>query len=170
MRPVEPEETTASGGKRGVDAPVIRDAVEADVSALVALFAADDKGGHGDTTDPAALPEYLAAFRRIEASPDNRLLVVELDGEVVGTAQYTIIPSLPGRGGSKMTVEAVQVRADMRGRGIGEALLRHCIAIAEADGLRLVDLMSNAVRGDAHRFYERLGFARSHAGFKMKLR
>lgn len=150
--------------------PVIRDAVEADIPALAAIFAADDKGGHGDTADPAALPDYLAAFRRIEASPDNRLLVVELGGEVVGTAQYTIIPSLPGRGSSKMTVEAVQVREDMRGRRIGEALIRHCIAIAEAEGLEMVDLMSNAVRTGAHRFYERLGFAKSHAGFKMKLR
>jgi GNAT superfamily N-acetyltransferase len=148
---------------------VIRDAVEADIPALAAIFAADDKGGHGDTADPEALPDYLAAFRRIEASPDNRLLVVELDGEVVGTAQYTIIPSLPGRGGSKMTVEAVQVREDMRGKRIGEALMRHCIATAGGEGLRMVDLMSNAVRTDAHRFYQRLGFVKSHAGFKMKL-
>lgn len=146
----------------------IREAVEGDLPALIAMFAADDKGGHGDTTDPNALPAYLKAFRDIEASPDNRLLVVEAGGEVVGTAQYTIIPSLPGRGSSKMTVEAVQVRADMRGRGYGEALMHHCIAIAKAEGLGLVDLMSNAVRTDAHRFYERIGFVKSHVGFKLR--
>ena len=35
--------------------------------------------------------------------------------------------------------------------------------------MALVQLMSNATRLDAHRFYKRLGFAQSHAGFKMKL-
>ena len=148
----------------------IREAVEADLPALIAMFAADDKGGHGDTTDPDAFIDYLEAFRRIEESPGNRLLVVEAGDEVVGTAQYTITPSLTGRGGTRMTVEAVQVRADMRGRGYGEALMRHCVAIAKAEGLSMVDLMSNALRTDAHRFYERIGFVKSHAGFKMKLR
>lgn len=149
--------------------PIIRDAVEADIPALAAIFAADDKGGHGDTADPAAMPAYLAAFRAIEASPDNRLLVVDLDGEVVGTAQVTFTTSLTGRGAMRMTIEAVHVRADMRGRRIGEMLVRHCIDLGRERGVRLVDLMSNAARTDAHRFYERLGFAKSHAGFKMKL-
>lgn len=149
--------------------PIIRDAREDDVPALAAIFADDDKGGHGDTTAPEALPAYLAAFRAIEASPDNRLLVVELDGEVVGTAQVTFTTSLTGRGGTKLTIEAVQIRADMRGRRIGEHLIRHCVELGRERGVRLVDLMSNAARADAHRFYERLGFAKSHVGFKMKL-
>lgn len=149
---------------------LIRDAAEDDIPALVSMFADDGQGGHGDTTDPSVLPQYLAAFHRIVASPDNHLLVVEHDREVIGTAQFTVIPSLPGRGGSKMTVAAVQVRNDMRGRGIGAMLIRHCIAEARARRLRMVDLMSNSARTDAHRFYERLGFVKSHAGFKMKLR
>ncbi len=152
------------------DNPVIRDAVEADIPALAAIFAADDKGGHGDTADPAFLPAYIAAFRRIGESPDNRLLVIEAGGAVVGTAQITFITTLTGRGSTKMTIEAVQVREDMRGRRYGEALMRHCVELGRAEGVGLVDLMSNAVRTDAHRFYERLGFVKSHAGFKMKLR
>lgn len=152
-----------------VDMPVIRDACEDDIAALAAIFAEDDKGGHGDTADSAALPAYLAAFRRIAESPDNRLLIVELGGEVVGTAQVTFTTSLTGRGSTRMTIEAVQMRADMRGRGYGEALMRHCIELGRERGVRLVDLMSNAARTDAHRFYERLGFVKSHVGFKMKL-
>jgi hypothetical protein len=34
----------------------------------------------------------------------------------------------------------------------------------------MVQLSSNMARTDAHRFYERLGFAKSHFGFKMKLK
>jgi len=152
-----------------VEAPVIRDAREDDISALAAIFSEDDKGGHGDTADPAALPAYLAAFRHIAESPDNRLLVVEVGGEVVGTAQITFTTSLTGRGSSRITIEAVQMRADMRGRGYGAVLMRRCIELGRERGVRVVDLMSNAARTDAHRFYEQLGFVKSHVGFKMKL-
>ena len=36
-------------------------------------------------------------------------------------------------------------------------------------GCAMVQLTSNKKRVDAHRFYERLGFARSHEGFKLYL-
>ena len=44
------------------------------------------------------------------------------------------------------------------------------VRLARETGMRLVQLTSNAVRTDAHRFYERLGFSPSHIGFKMKLK
>ena len=59
--------------------------------------------------------------------------------------------------------------ADMRGKGIGAAMMRFAIEQARGAGARLVQLTSNNARSDAHRFYERLGFVQSHAGFKMKL-
>ncbi|MCL6706627.1 GNAT family N-acetyltransferase [Pseudomonas sp. R2.Fl] len=148
----------------------IREAREADVPAIVALFAGDPLGGHGDTTDPAALPSYLAAFRRISASPSEMLYVAEKAGEIVGTFQTMITTAMSGRGSSSMIVEAVQTRADQRGQGIGAAMIGFCVEKAREDGARLVQLMSNAVRKDAHRFYERLGFRPSHVGFKMKLK
>ena len=74
----------ATSGKVG-DGVAIRVARRGDVPAIVALFAADSLGGHGDTTDPDALADYFAAFDRIAASPHDRLYVAELGGEVVGT-------------------------------------------------------------------------------------
>lgn len=147
----------------------IRTATENDLEAIVALFADDALGGHGDTTDPAALPDYRAAFARITASPNEILYVADLDGEVVGTFQTMITTTLTARGASSMIIEAVQTRADMRGRGIGAAMIAFAVETARADGMRLVQLTSNATRKDAHRFYERLGFMPSHIGFKMKL-
>lgn len=148
----------------------IRPAERADVAAIAAMFAEDTLGGHGDSADPANLPLYLEAFDRIAASPNDTLYVAVLGGEVVGTFQTTLITSLTGRGGSNLTIEAVHTRGDMRGRGIGQAMIHHAIAEARDKGARLVQLMSNAARIDAHRFYKSLGFAQSHAGFKMKLR
>ncbi|MBF2716409.1 GNAT family N-acetyltransferase [Agrobacterium vitis] len=149
---------------------IIRPAQENDIVAIVALFAADDLGGHGDTTDPDALPDYLAAFRRIAASSNEVLYVAERDGAVVGTFQTMITTTLTGRGSSSMIVEAVQTRADCRGQGIGAQMIEFCLERARAEGLRLVQLTSNAMRLDAHRFYERLGFSKSHFGFKFKLK
>ena len=148
----------------------IREAREGDIASIVALFAADALGGHGDTAAPDALPDYVDAFRHIAASANDTLYVAELGGEIVGTFQVTMIVSMNGRGGKKLTIEAVQTRSDMRGKGIGTAMMRFAIEQARAADVRLVQLTSNNARADAHRFYERLGFVQSHAGFKMKLR
>jgi predicted N-acetyltransferase YhbS len=71
---------------------------------------------------------------------------------VVGTFQTTLITSLTGRGASNLTVEAVHTRSDMRGHRIGEAMISHAIEQGRAQGVRLVQLMSNAA-------------ARTHTGF-----
>ena len=149
---------------------LIREAREADLDDLIALFAADALGGHADTTDPTAYEDYLRAFRTIQSSPDQALYVAELAGEVVGTFQTMITTSLTGRGSSSMIIEAVQTRSDLRGQGIGAMMINFCIAEAKSRGVRLVQLTSNALRKDAHRFYERLGFKPSHLGFKMALK
>lgn len=153
-----------------VETVVIREATENDLVSIVALFADDPLGGHGDTTEPEALPDYRAAFARINASQNETLYVAELGGEVVGTFQTMVTTTLTGRGSSAMIIEAVQTRADMRGRGIGAVMIEFAIERARQDGMRLVQLTSNAVRKDAHRFYERLGFTASHIGFKLKLK
>jgi GNAT superfamily N-acetyltransferase len=149
---------------------LIREAGEADVAAIVALLAADTLGGHGDTSAPDALPDYINAFRAIAASPNDTLYVAELGGAIVGTFQTTMITSLLGRGSKSLKIEAVHTKAELRGRGIGAAMMRFAVERARDAGAGSVQLTSNRARADAHRFYERLGFAQSHAGFKMKLR
>lgn len=148
----------------------IRPAERDDVAAIAAMFAQDTLGGHGDSADPADLPDYLAAFDRISASPNDRLFVAVLGGEVVGTFQTTLITSLTGKGSSSLTIKAVHTRTDRRGHGIGQVMISHAIEQGRAQGVRLVQLTSNSARHDAHRFYTRLGFSQSHLGFKMKLR
>lgn len=148
----------------------IRVARADDVAEIAALFADDALGGHGDTTDPQALPDYLAAFARIAASPNETLYVAERDGEVVGTFQTMVTTTMTARGSSSMIIEAVQTRADCRGQGIGAAMIAFAVERARAEHMRLVQLTSNAARTDAHRFYARLGFAPSHLGFKLKLK
>jgi GNAT superfamily N-acetyltransferase len=153
-----------------LDKLIIRTARQEDVPALVAIYAADEIGGHGDTADESAQPDYLAAFRDIEASPTETLYVAELEGEIVGTFQTAILTKLIGRGAKSMVIEAVQTRPDMRGRGIGAVMINYCLEEARRSGLTAVQLTSNMARLDAHRFYERLGFEKRHFGFRMKLK
>ncbi|WP_128291393.1 GNAT family N-acetyltransferase [Afifella aestuarii] len=148
---------------------VIRRAKRGDLAALIAIFAADDIGGHGDTLHPAALPSYQKAFEELAGSPDECLYVAEQDGEVIGTFQLGFRYSLPDRGALKATLEAVQVRPAERGQGIGGKLVRFAIAEARRKGAHSLSLTSNNARRDAHRFYERLGFQNTHRGYKLFL-
>lgn len=147
----------------------IREARTEDLPALVALFASDTLGGHGDTTAPEALDHYRAAFAAIADDPRACLYAAELDGRVVGTFQLMFVTSLPGRGAKRALIEAVQVDESLRGRRIGEAMVRFAIEKAAAEGAATLALTSSKLRTDAHRFYRRLGFANSHEGFKIVL-
>ncbi|MGO4624660.1 N-acetyltransferase family protein [Ensifer sp. 2YAB10] len=149
---------------------LIRKAERGDLPAIIGLFADDEIGGHGDTTDEEAFGDYVAAFEKIEASSLQTLFVAVLGDEIVGTFQTALHTTLSGRGSSSLIVEAVQTRGDMRGRGIGERMMCHAIAEARERGASKVRLTSNGVRTDAHRFYERIGFTRSHVGFLMPLK
>ncbi|MBX6386233.1 MAG: GNAT family N-acetyltransferase [Microbispora sp.] len=114
-------------------------------------------------------PDYYAAFDAVDADPRNELIVVELDGEVVGTMQITYIPGLSRRGGERAQVEAVRVAPPYRNRGIGREMMRWAIDRARRRGCALVQLTSDKARTDAHRFYASLGFTASHEGFKLIL-
>lgn len=146
----------------------IRPARAADLEAIVRLHAEDALGGHGDVWNDETRPAYQAAFVAIAGSADNALFVAAEGDEVAGVFQITLIPSIAARGGARARVEGVQVRADRRSAGIGAAMMAHAEAWARERGAAIVELGSNKVRADAHRFYRRLGYAQSHEGFKKR--
>ena len=151
------------------DGLIFRLARERDLPAVIAMFAADDVGGHGDTTDPEAYDAYLEAFRAISANPSTRLYVAEFQERVVGTFELIFVCALPGRGAPRALIEGVQVAPDLRGKTLGTRMVRHAMAEARAAGAVTLALTSSKRRVDAHRFYEKLGFAPSHLGFKIDL-
>ncbi|KPC90116.1 GNAT family acetyltransferase, partial [Streptomyces sp. NRRL F-6602] len=106
---------------------------------------------------------------RLAADPNQHLVVAERAGKVVGTLQLTLIPGLSRRAATRSLIEGVRVHADERGSGLGTLLIEWAVETSRAEGCQLVQLTSDAPREDAHRFYERLGFAASHVGFKLQL-
>jgi GNAT superfamily N-acetyltransferase len=147
----------------------IRAARAEDLEAIVRLHEEDDLGTHGDAWRPENREAYEAAFAAIAASADNTLYVAESAGRVVGTFQLTFIPNLTGRGALRVKVESVKVAAALRSRGIGARMMAFAEEVARSRGARLLELSSNKARREAHRFYERIGYARTHEGFKKKL-
>ncbi|HEX8953764.1 MAG TPA: GNAT family N-acetyltransferase, partial [Polyangia bacterium] len=91
----------------------------------------------------------------------------EDDGRIVATLQLTTLQQLSSRGAKVAQIEAVRVASDLRGRGLGAQLVRFAVERARAAGCARVQLTSHKERLDAHRFYEQLGFRRSHEGFKL---
>jgi GNAT superfamily N-acetyltransferase len=146
----------------------IREAWAGDLEAIVRLHEEDEVGAHGDAWRPETKAAYEAAFAAIAASPDNTLFVAEEDGVVVGTFQLTFIPNLTGRGALRVKVSSVKVTGRLRSRGIGERMMVAAGEHARRRGAAILELTSNKARGDAHRFYERIGFARTHEGFKKR--
>lgn len=138
-----------------------------DVPAIVAMLADDPLGAARESPDDLA--PYASAFAAIDADPNQHLIVVDRDGEVVGTLQLTFIPGLSRKGSTRCVIEAVRIRSDQRSGGLGSDMLRHAIAEARDRGCAMVQFTTDKSRADAHRFYERLGFEQSHYGYKLTL-
>jgi len=148
----------------------IRDACEGDLAFITALVADDAIAAARDKPTGEEATYQREAFAAIAADPCHRLLVAELAGERVGSFQLSFIPGVALGGAWRGQIEFVRVASSRRGRGIGEVMMRWAIAACEQRGCYLVQLTSDVQRPAAHRFYERLGFAPTHTGFKLKLR
>ncbi|MEV0409296.1 GNAT family N-acetyltransferase [Streptomyces sp. NPDC050448] len=142
---------------------IFRTATREDLPAVLALLA--DAGEERAEVTEA----HERAFAAIETDSRNEMLVLVEGGAVLGCLQLTYVPGLGQGGRDRALVEAVRIRADRRGGGLGAELMRLAVARARERGCGLVQLTSNKQRSEAHRFYERLGFARSHEGFKLRL-
>ncbi|HUF53914.1 MAG TPA: GNAT family N-acetyltransferase [Dehalococcoidia bacterium] len=147
--------------------PVIRTATRDDLPRIVDLLAqlAPDVP---DREDPSRIEIYAAALARTEAQ-GQRLLVSDDARSILGTLALVIVENLSHRGSPYAIIENVVVDEAARGRGHGEALIRAAIEQAREAGCYKISLTSNKRRTNAHRFYERLGFQRTHEAFRITL-
>ena len=146
----------------------IRRARREDVDEIVAMLADDALGRARERIETPLPDSYFQAFEKLDADPNIKLVVAEEEGAVVGCLQLCILPGLSSQGASRGLIEDVRVDARRRSRGIGEQLVRWAVDEARAQGCKLVELLTLHTRVDAHRFYERLGFSRSHTGMTIR--
>lgn len=109
----------------------------------------------------SASPMTAAELDEVVGSDASHLLVARdgdgpgLGGEIVGSMTLVVfrIPT-----GVRAWIEDVVVDETARGRGVGEALNRAALELAERRGARSVDLTSRPSREAANRLYRKLGF------------
>jgi GNAT superfamily N-acetyltransferase len=145
----------------------IRDARPEDLREVIRLL--DEDAIREVAEDYSDLEPYAQAMAEILAADHSTVLVGELDGAVVATAQVTWQRRMMYGAGLVCQIESVRVASPLRGRGLGTELIEWIVADARARGCARVELTSNAQRVDARRFYEQLGFRSSHIGMKLYL-
>jgi GNAT superfamily N-acetyltransferase len=162
---------TALGFLRTSDATAtLRRASIENLSTIVELLTGDRLGAARDGADGVAgLEPYNRAFEAIDVDPAHLLLVAEADGQIVATMQLSFLPGLARRGALRAQIQAVRVHADLRGSGLGRAMITWAVDQAQRRGCSLVQLTSDKQRPEAHPFYSRLGFVASHEGFTLVL-
>jgi ribosomal protein S18 acetylase RimI-like enzyme len=146
----------------------VRPSRRGDVAAIIAMLADDHLGRARERLEEPLPRSYFDAFDAIERAANLQLVVAEEAGRVVGCLQLCLLPGLSSQGATRALVEDVRVASDRRGRGIGEQLLQWAIAEARAKRAALIELLTHESRVDAQRFYERLGFSRSHVGMVIR--
>jgi|SRR5690625_1124602 len=146
-----------------------REAREEDLPAIVRMLADDELGSNRECYEEPLPDVYSEAFSAITKQVGNQIIVAVEEVAVIGCLQLTIIPGLARKGMKRAQIEAVRIDSDYRGKRIGEALFNEAISIARSEKCGLIQLTTDKQRGDAYRFYNRLGFVASHEGLKLML-
>ncbi|RSM84024.1 GNAT family N-acetyltransferase [Amycolatopsis sp. WAC 01375] len=144
---------------------MIRPAVEADLPALLALYAEL----HPDDP-PLPVERGLAIWRRIENQQGRTILVAETGGVVTGTTDCSVLHNLTRGGRPFMLVENVVVAASWRRTGVASRLFEAVIDLAVREDCYKVQLISRSDRVDAHSFYESCGFEALAEGYRRYFR
>jgi GNAT superfamily N-acetyltransferase len=109
------------------------------------------------------------AFMRLARDRHHAILVAEAAGRLVGTCHVIVVPHLGHALKPFAIVENVVVDAEARSAGIGQHLMAAAGDLARRRGCYKLALTSNIARPRAHKFYERLGWTRTHFGYSLGL-
>jgi len=145
-------------------------AEEADLENIVHMLADDTLGAERENVSGPLSQQYILAFKKIQADPNQELTIAILNNETVATFQLTFIQYLTYQGGLRAQIESVRTHSKYRGQGIGTKIFEYAINRAKEKGCHLVQLTSDKQRPDAIRFYQSLGFNASHEGMKLNLK
>jgi GNAT superfamily N-acetyltransferase len=139
----------------------IRNAGLMDAPAIAGL-----SGQLGYPVDEQAIAKRLAALLGREGTA---VFVAELGGKVVGWAHVVGEQFLESAAFAELA--GLVVDRDTRRLGVGSRLVEACAQWARHQGYGQIRVRCNVVREDAHRFYQKVGFAKlkSQIVFGMEL-
>ncbi|MEV7872303.1 GNAT family N-acetyltransferase [Streptomyces sp. NPDC088124] len=141
----------------------IRPASQTDLHGLLALYA---ELNPDDT--PLSAESAGSIWKAVRHQQGRTVLVADLDGTLVGTADCVVLPNLTRGGRSILVVENVVVSNAHRRRGVGRHLMEAAVQLAESTGCYKIQLLA-ADGYEAHTFYEACGFRPLAQGFRRYL-
>ncbi|WP_106597958.1 GNAT family N-acetyltransferase [Dyadobacter jiangsuensis] len=106
-------------------------------------------------------PGFDAAFDRNIASPNISYFLAELDRKPVGMVSCHIQPLLH-HAALVSEIQEMYVEPEYRSQQVGKVLMEHVTAFAKGAGAIQMEVTSRATREQAHKFYQREGFEKSH--------
>jgi GNAT superfamily N-acetyltransferase len=137
---------------------VVRPIEEADIATATGLLA---QLGY-----PMSAAEVTRRLAIVRSAYGHRVWVADNGGQVAGLLHAFFRPALEKP--PEVVVEALVVDASRRSQGIGERLMHVVEQWARESGSATVSLYSGVQRTDTHRFYERLGYAKSGTSHLMR--
>jgi N-acetylglutamate synthase-like GNAT family acetyltransferase len=141
-----------------------------DLAKVIEILLEDELGQTCESKSELLDESYIKAFHKIDSDPNQYLMIVENQQEIIGTCHLTIMPSLTFIGSTRMQIEAVRVAGKYRGQKIGSWMFDQAILYAKEQGASIIQLTTNKKRPQAKHFYEKLGFQASHEGMKLYLK
>lgn len=145
---------------------LIRRAKETELPKILMLY--QELAGVYDGLNTLNAGKYQEQWQKICQDERQYLLVAEIDDEIVGTLNLTILPNLGHGGQPWAAIDNVVVALDRRSQGIGAELVAEAGRIAKASHCYKIVLSSNLARKRAHEFYQRLGWKQTHIGFSLE--
>jgi GNAT superfamily N-acetyltransferase len=130
---------------------VIRPIAEPDITPATGLL--------GQLGYPMSVAEVTRRLQIVLAADGHRVWVADDHGQLVGLLHAFFRPALEKP--PEVVVQALVVDASRRSQRIGEQLMQIAEQWAREIGSATVSLYSGVQRTDTHRFYERLGYAKS---------
>ncbi|MEO6390771.1 MAG: GNAT family N-acetyltransferase [Pyrinomonadaceae bacterium] len=146
--------------------PIIRRATIADAALLADIGHRSFDEAFTPTNDAQSMSEYMGqAFSHAVqaeelADPDNQFFIADIDGVAAGYAMLRAGSVEPGITGDN-PIELVRLYALQAwvGRGVGAALMDHCLTIARTSDHDIIWLGVWEFNPRAQAFYRKYGFA-----------
>jgi len=151
-----------------VETFTVREARPDDFDALLRLLDGMDESMYAGRSD-AGEPDVRSLYEAVLTDPDQRLLLAEGGGRLVGTAHLMVLRHFGRSLSLSGVVAGVVVDPAYRRAGVGAALMGAVAEAARRAGCYKLALTSNLARTGAHRFYGRLGWKRTHYGYSLEL-
>lgn len=142
----------------------IREALEADLPAILNLYAQPSFNGSSCSPETAA-----SVFGRMTGYPFYKLYVAEKAETIIATYTLLVQDNIARNATPSAIIESVVVAECARGMGVGEALMRHAFESASAQGAYKICLFTGSPDERVHNFYRKLGFDEHGVSYLLRL-